>query len=105
VTGFRPKRTPVKLDFTGTECQGLEVTVRPVPMSVMYDASTAVASGDATAFQHVAATLAYAIESWNVEDDDGGAVPADLDGLMSQDPRFVIAVIKAWAEAMYGAGQ
>lgn len=35
--GFRPARLPLKLDFSGTEYEGLEVTVRPVPMAVMLD--------------------------------------------------------------------
>ena len=105
MTGFRPKRTPFKLDFSGTECEGLEVTVRPVPMSVMLDVVTAAGSGDLAAARHLHATFAYALESWNVEDDDGTPVPADLDGLMSQDGRFVAAVIQAWAAAMGGAAQ
>jgi hypothetical protein len=100
--GFRPKRAPFKLDFAG-EYEGLEITVRPVPMSVMQDIAVAASSGDPQALRHAAATFAYALESWNVEDDDGNPVPADLDGLMSQDPRFVGTVFKAWMEAAHGA--
>jgi hypothetical protein len=100
--GFRPKRAPFKLDFTGTEYEGLEVSARPVPMSVMLDVLGSTASGDLSAARHVAATLAYALESWNVEDDDGQPVAADLDGLMSQDARFYDAVLKAWVAAMAG---
>jgi hypothetical protein len=103
--GFRPKRTPFKLDFSGTECEGLEVTVRPMPMSVMLDVIAAVGSGDVTAARQMYATFTYALESWNVEDDDGNPVPADLDGLMSQDGRFIGAVIQAWAAALGGAAQ
>jgi hypothetical protein len=103
MTGFRPKRAPMKLDFTGGEYAGLEITIRSVPMSVMQDVAATASSNDAAAFRHIAATFAYAVESWNVEDDDGNPVPADLDGLMSQDPRFVMAVIKTWTEAQYGA--
>jgi hypothetical protein len=103
VTGFRPKRGPFKLDFAGTEFEGLEVTVRPVPMSVMLDISATIASGDLTAFRHVAATFAYSLESWNVEDDDGHPASADMDGLASQDSRFATALLKAWTEAMHGA--
>ena len=101
--GFRPARAPFKLDFTGTEYEGLEVTVRPMPMSVMLDVIAAVGSGDLAAGRHMYATFAYALESWNLEDDDGVPVAADLDGLMSQDGRFVAAVISAWAAAMGGA--
>lgn len=100
--GYRPKRTPCKLDFTGTEYDGLEVVTRPVPMSVLLDVMTAAATGDLEAFRHMAATFAYALDSWNVEDDDGQPVPADLDGLMSLTPQFVNAVIAAWAAAQAG---
>jgi hypothetical protein len=101
--GFRPKRAPLKLDFTGGEYAGLEITVRSVPMSVMQDIAITASTDDPGAFRHIAATFAYAVESWNVEDDDGHPVPADLDGFLSQDPRFVMAVVKTWTEAMYGA--
>jgi hypothetical protein len=102
--GYRPRRTLRKLDFSGTEYDGLEIIMRPVPMSVVYDVAErcAVAPQDPAAARHVAATFAYALESWNVEDDDGQPVPADLDGLLSQDPQFVFAVIAAWMAAMAG---
>jgi hypothetical protein len=102
VTGFRPPSAPFKLDFAGTEYAGLEITVRPVPMSVMLDIGAASVSNDLAAFRHVAATLGYALESWNVEDADSHPVPADMDGLLSQDPRFVTVVIQAWIAAVYG---
>lgn len=100
--GFRPKHAPFKLDFSGTEYEGLEVTMRPVPMSVLMDIAATAVSGNPAGFSHVAATFGYAVESWNVEDDDGHPVPADTDGLMSQDPRFVSAVIDTWLKAAYG---
>ena len=99
--GFRPKRTPFKLDFSGTEYEGLEITVRPLPMNVMLDMSAAGVE-DTAKFRHVTATLGYALESWNVEDDDGQPVAADVDGLLSQDSRFIAAVIGAWVLSLTG---
>ena len=101
--GYRPKREPVKLDFSGTEHDGLEITARSVPMSVMLDLLAVTGAQEPTAYRHVTTTFAYALESWNVEDDDGQPVPADLDGLLSQDTGFITAVIKAWVAAMAGA--
>ena len=102
--GYRPKRALFKLDFSETEHEGLEVTTRAVPMSVMLDVAVAAgnAAQDASGFRQVLATFAYALESWNVEDDDGQPVTADLDGLMSQDPAFVTDLIKAWVASMAG---
>jgi len=98
--GFRPKRTPFKLDFSGTEYEGLEVTVRPVPLSVMMDIVAACASPDSATWRHVAATFTYAVESWNLEGDDDEPVAADADSLLSQDGRFVNAAIQKWIETM-----
>jgi hypothetical protein len=101
--GYRPKREPFKLDFSGTEHDGLEVIVRPLPTSVVLDIVAATArKDDPTVLRQVYATFAYALESWNVEGDDGEPVPADLDGLLSQEPRFIITVITAWAAKMAG---
>jgi hypothetical protein len=100
--GFRPKRTPFALDFSGTEYEGLEVTVRPLPMVVMMDVIAAAGARDLAAVRHLHATFGYALESWNVEDDDGQPVPADVDGLLSQDGRFVNAVIEKWCESLSG---
>lgn len=71
-------------------------------MSVMQDIAIAVFAGDPAAMRQITATFAYSLESWNVEDDDGHPVPADADGLMSQDPRLVTAVLQAWTAAVYG---
>jgi hypothetical protein len=100
--GYRPQRISRKLDFSGTEYDGLEITVRSVPMSVMLDMLATVGAQEPTAYRHVTTTLAYALESWNVEDEEGQPVPAGLDGLLSQDPAFITAVIKAWMTAMAG---
>ena len=101
--GFRPKREPFKLDFSGTEYEGLEVTARPVPMSVMLDVLAVVGANEPGSLRQMAVTFAYALDSWNVEDDDGQPVAADLDGLQSQDTALVLAVIKAWIAAMAGS--
>jgi hypothetical protein len=100
--GFRPKRELYKLDFTGTEYEGLEVTARGVPLAVMLDMLTAMTAQEPSALQQMAATFGYALESWNVEDEDGQPVPADADGLMSQGSPFFLAVTKAWIAAMAG---
>jgi len=100
--GYRPNRAPCKLDFTGTEYDGLEVVTRPMPMSVLLDVMAGSTKQDLESFRQTAATFAYALDSWNVEDDDGQPVPADLDGLLSQDPRFVSAVIMAWVASLLG---
>jgi hypothetical protein len=96
--GYRVKRDPLKLDFSGTEHEGLEVTVRRVPTSVMLDIVEG--AQNPTALRQTYAAFTFALEGWNVEDDDGQAIPADLDGLLSQDAMFVFDVIQAWFAGM-----
>jgi len=103
--GFRPKRTPLKLDFSGTEYEGLEITVRPLPQAVMLDIAAACDTWDIVTMRHMAATFTHAVESWNLEDDDGQPVAADADGLLSQDARFVSAVVQKWIETLAARNQ
>jgi hypothetical protein len=99
--GYRPKRDPYKLNFSATEHEGLEVTVRRMPVSVLLDVAAGMgAPNNADALRHLYATLAFALESWNVEDDEGQPVPADLDGVVSQDPEFMSVIIQAWFARM-----
>ena len=100
--GYRPKYGICELDFSDTGLDGLRIAVRPVPFSVLLDIASATGSQDPEALRHFAATFAYALESWNVEDDDGQPVPADLDGFQSRDPRFVLAVMRTWMASMMG---
>jgi len=102
--GYRPKRDPYKLDFSGTEHEGLEITVRRMPTSVLLDVAEGTSKpGNLDALRHLYATLAFALESWNVEDDEGQPVTADLDGVLSQDPEFMFLVIQAWFARMAGS--
>lgn len=42
------------------------------------------------------------IVSWNLEEEDGTAVPANYEGLLSQDIDFVMAVCFAWMDGVVG---
>lgn len=79
---------PLKLDFSGTSRDGLEVTARRVPMSAMTDAAA------------VAEALGRALVSWNVKDEDGKPVPATPAALASRDPEFTADVGWAWCKAV-----
>lgn len=99
--GYRPKRDPYKLDFSATEHDGLEVAVRRMPISVLLDVAEGTSKpNNPDAIRHMYTTLAFALESWNVEDDEGQPVPADLDGVQSQDPEFMSVIIQAWFARM-----
>lgn len=106
--GYVPKRTLYKLDFSETEHAGLEVTTKSASMAALLDilslADTVEAAGLKNADQQQMIRLFGLFDevlvNWNVETEDGGPVPATKDGLLSQDPEFVMTVIAAWASAM-----
>ncbi len=102
--GYRPPSTGQKLDFAGTAYEGLEVTVDAASMAVMLSVTELFAAASernnaeaAAAMRELLAAFASVLESWNTEDrKTGDPVPATLDGLLSQDTDFVMAIIGAW---------
>jgi hypothetical protein len=106
--GYVPKRTLYKLDFSETEHAGLEVTTKSASMAALLDILSMTDKVEAAGLKNAGkgemATLFGLFDEvlvgWNVETEDGTPVPATKDGLLSQDPEFVMTVIAAWAAAM-----
>lgn len=106
--GYVPKRTLYKLDFSQTEYAGLEVTTKSAAMGVLLEVlelsdlfeQAGIKALDKKQLDVVFGLFAQVLHSWNVATDDGTAVPATKDGLLSQDPEFVMAVMSAWAAEM-----
>lgn len=46
--------------------------------------------------------FAKQLVTWNLEDDDGRPVPADLDGIKSQDLPFMWEILEGWIDATSG---
>lgn len=100
--GYRPKRKIYDLDFTGTEYDGLKVTVRGVSTGQALDIDAARVDGGDEAMRGMLELLAEQLVDWNIEDDDGQPVPANLDGLRAQDIGLNLAIVNAWQTAMAG---
>ena len=92
VPGSFPMRRPLKLDFSGTDREGLEVTAKPVPVGLLHDAAS------------VAEALGRNLVSWNVRD-GGRPVPATASGLASRDPEFITAASGAYLKAVGAIGR
>ncbi len=117
MAGYQPKRTIYKLDFSGTELDGLEVFARATSVEGLMQLINVAASMDAlqerlksspdaagmrelqAEIRAAFAPFGRALEQWNVED-DGEPVPADLDGLLSQELPFISQVVMAYVSAM-----
>jgi hypothetical protein len=100
--GYRPKRKIYNLDFTGTEYDGLKVTVRGVSTGQALDIDTARDDGSDEGMRRMLELLAEQLIDWNVEDEAGEPVPATLEGIRAQEIGLNLAVINAWQTAMAG---
>lgn len=109
--GFKAPVTIFKLNFKD-EYAGLEVAVKSVPtgdlMDLMKMAVTLGSSGkdvkatDMDAVSSLFSGFAGALVSWNLEDEQGVAIPATLAGVNSLEFQFVVMVIMVWVEAVAG---
>lgn len=103
--GFTPKRKTYRLVFDDTDLAGLEVRMRGLSTGDYLNVVRIQADdGDETPEQvdTMLGLLAGALVSWNLEDEHGNPVPADLDGVKAQDFDLVMAILGAWQTAVAG---
>jgi hypothetical protein len=107
--GYTPKKKQYKLVFADPDMNGLEVYMNSVPVGVMLqidDLSSSINVSDSGStsgkFRELLEIVASALVSWNIEGDDGTAVPADFDGLSTLETQFVMEIIAAWSQAVAG---
>lgn len=106
--GFKAKKKLYRLTFTDdTDMAGLEVTMSSVSMGTLLDLqemSTRAdeVAGDKAEFRKVIEVFVGAMLSWNLEDDDDQPVPVSVDGVLTQDPDFMMGIITAWTKAISG---
>ncbi|RSS92448.1 hypothetical protein EF919_18105 [Streptomyces sp. WAC02707] len=87
--GYRPKRRVYELDFTGTEWEGLEASVRGLTVGEELELNEMEWTPENTV-----KALVKRLVSWNVEDDDG-PVPTTFEGVCRQDGAMVLAILNA----------
>lgn len=107
--GFTPNRTTYLLDFSDIpELDGLEVRARAAALGTFLDMTALAAIGsnpsadDVSSVGDLLTGFAGVLKSWNLEDDDGVAIPATLDGLRALEFPFVFQIIRAWIQATAG---
>lgn len=111
--GYTPRSTVYTLDFTGTEHEGLEVEMRASKLGPLFDApellgimSRAAEPGAMPSASDIAMGLAKYEEiaehlvSWNIEDGKGNPVPANLDGLKTQELPLIRLINDVWQLSM-----
>lgn len=103
--GYRRKATVFNLKFEDPEMDGLVVKARSPSMGEMFDVMNfrTLAFNPERMDEQNAERLRDMFEffgtfliEWNLETEQGEAVPCDVSGLLSQDHDFVLAVVMAW---------
>jgi hypothetical protein len=111
--GYRRPVKQFRLQFEDAEFDGLEVIMTSLSTGDLLKvtrgagklaaldntAASVTAGGDDVA--ELLRVMAKSLVSWNLEDDHG-PVPANLDGILTQDLDLVVAVIQAWTSAIAG---
>ena len=101
--GFRPKRDTKILKFVDGELAGLEVEVRDISTADMLDLMLVVEKGThSKTIRETARALAGVVTGWNVEDDDGQAVPVSEAALLDLPLSCLTELCQAWFRTVSG---
>lgn len=110
MSGFEAPRTIYKLDFEGTDLDGLEVRMRAGKLGELLDPSNIAdfeideenpTAEDIKAIRAKFEMIADYLVSWNLTE-NGVPVPATVEGVMRQEPDFVGQIFAAWQTAQVG---
>lgn len=99
---YKRKRKIYRLDFEGTEYEGLELKVRGLTTGEYLDMvalSAPGTDGDGET-DGLLRMLSTHLVSWNLVDEEGEPVPTTFEGIRTNDLTMNMAIISAWTEAM-----
>lgn len=88
--GFKKPRTVYKIVFDDEDMAGLVVRARAMSIGEFEQHDKLFMDKD------IAANFAKYLDSWNVTDEDGNEVPADLEGVCSLEVPFLSRIVAAW---------
>jgi hypothetical protein len=92
--GYSPERTVYKLDFTGTEHEGLEISAYAPSVGLLLEAKRLMElDGDLP--RAYAAFLDH-VESWNLELPDGTAALPVMEDFTRFESPFINSVVVTW---------
>jgi hypothetical protein len=108
MTGYMRPRT-LKLTWSDGEFAGLEIRARRSSLETFFRLAPVIDGGIDTStpegraeFLDLLREFGAYLVSWNVQDEDGKAVPCTPDEFVAMDPKFVREVLDQWAEAIAG---
>jgi len=110
--GFKKQETRFELRFADSELEGLEVSARSVSSGALLELMDHAQNIDVTrksfqpsdlkAVRFLLEGFAGALVSWNLEDEQGCAVPATIDSVKEQEFTFIMPIVTAWMDAVAG---
>jgi hypothetical protein len=103
--GYRREPKQYKLIFEDPGMAGLEVVARSLSIGefakVTRLADQVKDDSEATAgVLDLFEMLGKSLASWNLEDEVGDPVPADYEGIKTQELDFILAIVSAWISAI-----
>lgn len=99
--GYTVKRKSYHLKFVDPEMGGLEVVAHSGSTGNILNIMEQETDGRiAEAVKDSMAVFADNLVSWNLEDEQGQPVPANLDGLKTLDLDFVMLLIQGWVQSV-----
>lgn len=97
--GFEVKRTTARLIFDDPEMAGAEVVCRGVPLGTYFELAKLQDVGTDGGLQLMQTFAEKVLDEWNLQE-EGVAIPATFDGLMSLEPGMAMAIIDAWIRSV-----
>lgn len=101
---FKRKRKVYRLDFEGTEYDGLEVKVRGLTTGEyleLISLSAPGTEGDSKETDGMLRLFASHLISWNLVDEDNNEpIPSTFDGIKTNDLTMNMFIVNAWTSAM-----
>jgi hypothetical protein len=99
---FKRRRKVYKLDFEGTEYEGLEAKVRGLTTGEYLEIVSLSAPGTEGDKETEAMLRMFAahLQSWNLTDEDDEPVPTTYEGITTNDFVMNMFIINAWTNAI-----
>lgn len=107
--GFKTKKKIYRLTWPeGSDHHGLEVDMRPIPVTELMDlvelADTSVGTTDPAAMRDsINALYEFVVKglaAWNLEDDDDHPVEPSIEALQGEDLEFLMAIVHGWVTVL-----
>ncbi len=104
--GYKRKRKTYKLDFSGTEYEGLEATLTGLTTGEYLEFVSLSSSGeDENETEKMLKFFARHLVSWNLEDEDDQPVPPTYEGVTSNDLTMSMFILYAWTDALVNVSE